>query len=228
MLNRKLNQIDDNFLSFGEEFNANGGGWTEHYSDGFNAGDFYAGGDDPYAGVDTSRPYQFTLTNTTGSSLSNVSFLKAYTSIGATNDGVTAGVTCTFDNGGISYAQFLQQLTNMTVKIGLVYMECSTTSQLTTPFSIGYTNMLGDSSTKSIPPTIDPRQNQTTVITVKVGFILNQFVQLIFSSLVTTNALKLRLYPTLEYNESSELSGKGAMKNFGNPNIERPTVMIQK
>jgi len=201
--------LDSMYAGGGDEFNANS-------NQGFTPA--------------TSRPYVFTLDNTTAGTLTDVVWMNAYQAIasGSSNNGITAGVTVSYDIPNITYVQFLQALAGgFSARIGEMYLECATTAQLTKIFQIQYTDMNGDQRSINLSPRLDPNQNQTVNLTLACDFVLDAFTKITIASLQATNDLTVSMYPKARASNSRGLVGENDVKAFSNPQINRPVRMIQ-
>lgn len=217
-MNTYKNQLDKEFVNANEEaYNAIDDNFEVNNAN----GDFEAAGD---AGEqEVSSPLIFTLDNTTAGTLTDVSFLEAFKAIApsASNSGVTAGVTVTYDISGISYVQALQAIAGGTsFRIRKLYIECQTSSQLTKAITVTTSNLTGKTQSKTLYPVIQPSNQQTTVATCVCDFVLDKFTKLTIASLQSTNDLTLRLYPQVEMEASRKLQGKSETKTNAGPGIK--------
>jgi len=188
----------------------------------FDSNEVYATGDQWAADAATagtsnpSQPFIVTLTNGTGSAIANVSFLDAINSIGAVNDGVTTGVTATYDIPGKNYEQFLRYLQSAPALIGQVTTASDTASNLRQSFKITTYNMQGDDFSKTIFPILNTFQNITTQVDTNVEFYLNASTQVILTSLAAGSSITFYFYPKAV---ASTVAAINTGRQFVNPQI---------
>jgi hypothetical protein len=197
------------------------------------ADDWSANGDvdeslyaDAGSNTPTSNPYIISLTNTTGAAISDVSFLNAGNSIGATNSGVTLGVTVSYGISGVTYSNFLYSLLTQPTKIGFTYIESATTSQLTESIRIDTFDVRGKGAYDTYTPALNPFQQQTTVLIMPNQYILNQFTKLTVSSIGAGVTVTFKLYPISVQNSISGIIGKDK-NTYAKPQING-TILLNK
>lgn len=156
----------------------------------------------------TSDPFIFTLWNTTLAVINNVVCLDASNSIGQFNNGVTAGVTCTYNIPNIVYRQFLYKLVQSSYDIAEIYIDASLPAVAAQVLQIFYYDVQGGSATKSLFPKRDPYQQSATQIIHRWAFTLNGFTRFTIASLAAGATLQFSLYPSKEASMTQHLQGK--------------------
>lgn len=202
--------LRDKFLAKSENEDFHSFDYSEVYADGgqWNADAATAGTSNP------SQPFIVTLTNGTGSAISNVAFLDAINSIGAANDGVTTGVTATYDIPGKTYEQFLRYLQSAPSLIGQVTTASDTASNLRKAFKITTYNMQGDDFSKTIFPIYNTMQNVLTQVDTNVEFYLNASTQVILTQLAAGSSISFYFYPRAV---ASTVAAISSGRTFVNP-----------
>lgn len=208
----KFNAVDEQHNSFNNQdlYGNAGDNWAE-----FSNQDLYAEGGDVEP---DAEPYTISLYNSTNTAISDVAFLDAIQSIGTTNDGVTAGITPTYDIPGTTYATFLKFLQTQAVWIGKVYIESATAAQLTKAISIETTNVRGKSASEVYSPKKNPYENITTAMVLDKRFILNGWTKLTIASIAAGATVTYSFYAMKETSSTALLTGKPANK-FANPQL---------
>ena len=150
--------IDDVNFTGGEDFFSNMGGYMRA---------------DGAPSAPTSQPYIVTITSTSGASVSNFEVLGSYEFIN--NAGFTAGgdlvigsVTISSGIANITYREMLYQFMNNPYSVGLTYIQSATTGQVLETLSLNTRDANGNEAQKSLVPTIDPYQQQSDIIAMKM------------------------------------------------------------
>ena len=174
-----------------------------------NGDDIFAGGVVKQA---NQTPFSITLTNTTGADISNVSFLDAINGImnGASNYGVTAGISVSYDTAGVSYAQFLWAANNDPILVNQILVESTTVAQLGESLKIETQNVRGKGAYETFYPKRNPQQNLTDMLVVDYGFFINGFTKITINKIRTLAAVTYNFYPEAVANSLGALTGKGA------------------
>ena len=215
--------------------------------DGYDEFDDYDGGfdnfDDDYSGYDideydnadggmdsapTSQPYIVSITNTnTTTNSTPVTILGAYSNLALTSPsfGNYLAISITMGISGITYTEFLYQSMNKPFQVGLTYLQSSNTSQVLETITIVNKDVNGNESQKVLIPTIDPYQNQSTVIALKFAYKVDGFTSLIVSKILASATAKVYLYPSETASPSRALAGRKPVANYGNPNIVKGDVL---
>jgi hypothetical protein len=172
----------------------------------------------------TSQPYVIDVTSTSGSAVSNFEVLGSFEYIN--NSGFTAGgdlvvgsVTISSGIAGITYREMLYQFMNNPFSVGLTYVQSATANQILETLSVNTKDANGNTAQKSLVPTIDPYQQQSTVLAMKYAFRVDGFTKLILRNVLANASVKLYLYPSDNINLSRGLAGQNVSRQYGNPGI---------
>jgi len=179
-----------------------------------------------------SQPYIITVSNVSATAVSNFDVLGAYTYIGNagfSNGSLTiSGVTISSAIANVNYQQFLYQSMNQPFSVGLTYIEAvtATGSQITTTFTLNTQDANGNQLLRTIVPTIDPYQQQSTIVAVKQLYSIDGFTKLTFTN-VAQGSFRIHFYPASNINLAAGLSGSQVAQQYGNPNIVGVPTYIQ-
>lgn len=211
---------NENFHSFDGafEFSNDDYGFTD-----YNNADGIGGTQD----APTSQPYIVNVANTTGSAISNVTLLGAYSFIGTTapSYGNTSGISITMGIANITYTEFLYQSMNKPFTVGLTYMTSATSAQVLETITITQKDVNGNVASKVLTPTIDPYQFQSDKIAFKFEYRIDGFTNLVVSSILANATLKLYFYPSETVAISRALAGRRAVQDYGNPRVVGQNVL---
>jgi len=174
----------------------------------------------------TSQPYIIIVTNT-GSAVSNFDFLGSnqYLFDTATSAWTTAGnlvvsnITISSGIPNITYREALQQFQQSPFSVGLTYIQSSSASQLLQAISVNTRDANGNLAQKPLIPTIDPYQQQTTVLAMKFGYRIDGFTKLIINSVLASTTVTFNIYPSDNINIARGLTGKQVSREFASPGI---------
>jgi hypothetical protein len=183
------------------------------------------------AQVPTSQPYIITVSNASATSVSNFDVLGAYQYVnqvnGTTGNITISGVTISSGIANVTYGQLLYQSMNSPFSVGLTYIQAiNNNSQITQPMTLNTQDANGNQALKTIVVTIDPYQQQSGVVAVKQVFRIDGYTKLTFSSILGSAVFQVQFYPADNINLSRGLAGKPASKQFGKPNIIKPTAQV--
>ena len=200
-------------------------------ADGFIDDDLSFTGDDFFNNADggaaassqTSQPYIVTLTNS-GSAVANFNILGSFEYINnagfdAAGDLTVDGVTISSGIAGVTYREMLYQFMNNPYSVGLTYLQSSSESQILETVSVNTKDANGNTAQKTLVPTIDPYQQQSTVVAMKYAYRIDGFTKLIIRQVLANTTLKLYLYPSDNINLARGLSGNNVARQYGNPGI---------
>lgn len=198
--------IDDDLSFTGEDF--------------FSAnGQSIGGGSAP-----TSQPYIVNVTSTSGSAVANFEVLGSYEFLN--NAGFTAGgdlvvgsITISSGISGITYREMLYQFMNNPYSVGLTYVQSATANQILETISVNTRDANGNEAQKTLVPTIDPYQQQSTVLAMKYAYRIDGFTKLIIRQVLANATVKLYFYPSDNINLARGLSGQNVSRQYGNPGI---------
>jgi len=184
----------ENARNFANENYLNADGFIDDDQMYFTGGDdfFNADGGMPMAqpqmqSAPTSQPYIITVSNASSTSVSNFDVLGAYQYINNTTMASTPTGTTTYSNGSlvstgtgfqitissgisnVTYQQFLYQSMNSPFSVGLTYIQSlgGSQAQITQPITLNTQDANGNQALKTLVITIDPYQQQTSVVAVK-------------------------------------------------------------
>ena len=86
----------------------------------------------------------------------------------------------------------------------------------------------GNEAQKTLVPTIDPYQQQSTIIAMRYGYRIDGFTEIKISSVLANATVKLYFYPSDNINLARGLSGRPVSEAFGNPGIVKAqTIKLQ-
>lgn len=222
---------------------------NENYlnADGFIDSDMqFTGGDDFFnadgmpmaqnATVPTSQPYIVVVTNASATAQANFDILGAYqylqpaatvASYNANGDLVFVnGVTISSGLSNVTYQQFLYQTMNSPFSVGLTYIQSSDQAQIVQPLTLNTRDANGNQALKTIVVTIDPYQQQTTVVAVKQLFRIDGYTKITITSVLASKTVTFQFYPADNINLARGLAGRPASKQFGDPKIVKSSVAV--
>ena len=179
----------------------------------------------------TSQPYIVNVQNTiAGTSLAGVTILGSYnalanisTAAGASpRFGNAVGISISMGISGITYAEFLYQAMNKPFVVGLTYYQASgtnATSQILETLTLIQKDVNGNVSQKTLVPTVDPYQQQTSVLAVKFSYKIDGFTSIVIAQVLAGTTAKLYFYPAETSSVARTLTGRRVVAGYGNPNI---------
>lgn len=180
-----------------------------------------------------SQPYIITISNASATAVSNFDVLGAYTYIGNTgfsNGSLTiSGVTISSAISNVNYQQFLYQSMNQPFSVGLTYIESvsGAASQITQTFTLNTQDANGNQLLRTIVPTVDPYQNQSTIVAVKQLYNIDGFTKLTFSTVQASVVFRVHFYPASNINLAAGLAGSSVAQNYTNPNLIGVPMYVQ-
>lgn len=200
-------------------------------ADGFIDNDLSFTGDDFFnaeggmgGNVQTSQPYIVTVTSTSGSAVSNFEVLGSYQYIN--NAGFTAGgdlvigsITISSGISDVTYREMLYQFMNNPYSVGLTYLQSATANQVLETLSVNTRDANGNLAQKTLVPTIDPYQQQTTIIAMKYAYRIDGFTKIIIRQVLANATVKLYFYPADNINLARALGGQSVSRQFGTPPV---------
>ena len=139
-----------------------------------------------------------------------------------------SGVTISSGISNVTYQQFLYQTMNSPFSVGLTYVQAlgSVTGQITQPMTLNTQDANGNQALKAIIVTIDPYQQQTSVVAVKQLYRIDGYTKLTISSVLASAVVQFQFYPSDNINLARGLAGRPASRQFGNPNIVKSSVAV--
>jgi hypothetical protein len=199
----------------------------------FTGDDFFNNAQGNGASAPTSQPYIVTVTSTSGSAVSNFELLGSYQFIN--NAGFTSGgdlvigsITISSGIAGITYREMLYQFMNNPYSVGLTYVQSATANQILETISVNTRDANGNEAQKTLVPTIDPYQQQSTVLAMKYAYRIDGFTKLIVRQILANATVKLYFYPSDNINLARGLAGQNVSRQYGNPGIVKAqTIKLQ-
>jgi len=200
-------------------------------ADGFIDNDLSFTGDDFFnaegmggGNVQTSQPYILDITSTSGSAVSNFEVLGSYQYIN--NSGFTSGgdlvigsITISSGISDVNYREMLYQFMNNPYSVGLTYIQSATANQVLETLSVNTKDANGNLAQKTLVPTIDPYQQQTTIIAMKYAYRIDGFTKIIIRQVLANATVKLYFYPADNINLARALGGQSVSRQFGTPPV---------
>ena len=191
----------------------------------FTGDDFFnAGGNNMGGSVQTSQPYIINITSTSGSAVSNFEVLGSYQYIN--NAGFTSGgdlvigsITISSGIPDVDYREMLYQFMNNPYSVGLTYIQSATANQVLETLSVNTKDANGNLAQKTLVPTIDPYQQQTTIIAMKYAYRIDGFTKIIIRQVLANATVKLYFYPADNINLARALGGQSVSRQFGTPPV---------
>lgn len=180
-----------------------------------------------------SQPYIITISNTSATGVSNFDVLGAFTYIGNagfSNGSLTiSGVTIASAISNVNYQQFLYQSMQQPFSVGLTYIESvsGSSAQITQTFTLNTQDANGNQLLRTIVPTIDPYQQQSTIVAVKQQYSIDGFTKLTFGTIQASSVFRVHFYPSTNINLAAGLQGSSVAQQYGNPNIVGVPTYIQ-
>ena len=180
-----------------------------------------------------SQPYIITISNASAAAVSNFDVLGAFTYInnaGFSNGSLTiSGVTITSAISNVTYQQFLYQSMQQPFSVGLTYIESvsGSSTQITQTITLNTQDANGNQLLRTIVPTIDPYQQQSTIVAVKQMYSIDGFTKLTFASIVSQGVFRVHFYPSVNINLAAGLQNSSVTQQYGNPNIVGVPTYIQ-
>jgi hypothetical protein len=195
----------------------------------FTGDDFFnAVGSTVMANVQTSQPYIVTIKNTNTVAGFPVTILGAYTTLAFTapNYQNNGAISITMGISGVTYGEFLYQSMNKPFVVGLTYLQSSTANQVLETLTLIQKDVNGNESQKTLVPTIDPYQQQSTIIAVKFSYKIDGFTAVVISSVLASTTAKIYFYPAETSTIARTLTGQRAVSGYGNPNIIKSDKVV--
>ena len=171
----------------------------------------------------TSQPYIISVKNTNTTTAFPVTILGANVTLASTSPNFqnSAAISITMGISGVTYDQFLRQSQSKPFAVGQTYYQSSTANQVLETLSLIASDSSGNTSQKTLVPTIDPYQQQSTIIVIKYNFIIDGNTSIVIASVLASATVKIYLYPAETVSTARTLTGRRAVRNYGNPNIVR-------
>jgi hypothetical protein len=229
------NEANENFFNYDgyDDYDSDdfdGDDFDDYDSDDFDGDDFDDYDGDDYGNASgsrrqqtpTSQPYIVVITNTnTATNSTPVTILGAYTNIGSTAPSFNnfSAISIGMGISGLTYTEFLYQSMNKSFMVGLTYLQSASANQVLETITILTKDINGNQAEKVLIPTIDPYQQQNSIIALKFAYKIDGFTSLIISSVLAGITTKIYFYPSETISDSRALSGRKPLANYGNPNV---------
>jgi len=169
----------------------------------------------------TSQPYIVVIKNTSAGVSHPCTILGAYNTLSFTSANWQNSVAISISMGisGITYSEFLYQSMNKPFVVGLTYYQSATANQVLETLTLIQRDVNGNQTNKTLVPTIDPYQYQSTIIAVKFSYKIDGFTSIVVSAILGGALVKLYFYPAENVSTARSLTGRRAVRGYGNPNI---------
>jgi hypothetical protein len=238
-INKARNQANEKYMSWTGNAAPMNGGYANMDASQFNQAASVGRNMRPASGMPAaatapqSQPYIITISNASATVVNNFDVLGAYTYLnnaGFVNGSLTInGVTISSSITNVNYQQFLYQSMNQPFSVGLTYIEnvSGSSSQITQTFTLNTQDANGNQLLRTIVPTIDPYQQQSTIVAVKQLYSIDGFTKLTFASVQASSVFRVHFYPSSNINLSAGLQGSSVAQQYGNPNITGVPTYIQ-
>jgi hypothetical protein len=221
-------EANDNFFNYD--------GYDYDDDDDFDGDDYFEGDDDwdmasGGNSAPTSQPYIIVIKNTATATAQPVTILGAYNTLkfNAVADPVkwqnATSISISMGISGITYAEFLYQSMNKPFVCGLTYYQASSSitgnaeSQILETLTLISRDVNGNETQKTLVPTIDPYQQQNSVIAIKFSYKVDGFTSIVISQLLGGTTAKLYFYPAETSSVARTLTGRKAVSGYGSPHI---------
>ena len=200
-------------------------------ADGFIDNDLSFTGDDFFnaegmggGNVQTSQPYIVNVASTSGANVPNFEVLGSYQYINnagfqANGDLVIGSITISSGISDVTYREMLYQFMNNPYSVGLTYIQSGTANQVLETLSVNTKDANGNLAQKTLVPTIDPYQQQTTIIAMKYAYRIDGFTKVIIRQVLAGATVKLYFYPADNINIARALGGQSVSRQFGTPPV---------
>lgn len=248
-----IRQYMENARNFANENYLNADGFIDDDQMYFTANEdfFNADGGMPMAqpqmqSAPTSQPYIITVSNASATTVSNFDVLGAYQYINAGSMPSTPAGTTTYTSGSlvstgagyvvtvssgisnVTYQQFLYQSMNSPFSVGLTYIQSlgGSSAQITQPITLNTQDANGNQALRTLVVTIDPYQQQLSVVAVKQLYRIDGYTKLTISTLLPNAVVQFQFYPADNINIARGLAGRTVSRQFGNPQVVKSSVAV--
>jgi hypothetical protein len=173
--------------------------------------------------IQTSQPYIINVVSS-GSAVSNFDVLGSYQYINnsgfQTNGNLIIGsVTISSGIPNITYQEMLYQFMNNPYSVGLTYISSAQAGQVLQTLAVNTRDANGNQAQKTLVPTIDPYQQQTTIIAMKYAYRIDGFTKITIAQVFAGASIALYFYPADNINLSRALGGQPVSRQFGTPPV---------
>lgn len=206
-------------------------GFEDDYD--FADDDFDFDGDDEFdmavgrQSAPTSQPYIVSIENTLTTGNLPATILGAYSTLAYStpNWQNAEGISITMGIAGVTYQEFLYQSMNKPFVVGQTYYQSSTANQVLETLTLIQKDVNGNESQKTLVPTIDPYQQQSTIVVVKFSYKIDGFTAIVISNVLASAIVKVYLYPAETVSTARTLTGRRAVRGYGNPRIVKSETL---
>jgi hypothetical protein len=186
----------------------------------------------PAPAASQSQPYIITVSNASASAVANFDVLGAFQYLqnaGFSNGNLTiSGVTISSDISNVTYQEFLYQSMNNPFTVGqtmLTSVSGSSTQVLET-FTLNTRDANGNQALKTLPPYIDPYQQQSGIVVMKYGYRIDGFTKVTIRNILASAVMKIYFFPSDNINIARGLGGRPVSKQFANPNVIKSSIAV--
>jgi len=106
--------------------------------------------------------------------------------------------------------------------VGLTYYQAAgenAAAQVLQTLTLVQKDVNGNISQKTLVPTIDPYQQQSSVIAIKFSYKIDGFTSILISGVEWGTTAKIYFYPAETASTARSLTGRRVVAGYGNPNI---------
>jgi hypothetical protein len=117
---------------------------------------------------------------------------------------------------------------NSPFSVGLTYIQSlgGSSSQITQPITLNTQDANGNQALRTLVITIDPYQQQLSVVAVKQLYRIDGYTKLTISTLLPNAVVQFQFYPADNINIARGLAGRSASRQFGNPQVVKSSVAV--
>lgn len=179
-----------------------------------------------------SQPYIITVSNASATAVANFDVLGAFQYLqnaGFTNGNLTiSGVTISSDISNVTYQEFLYQSMNSPFTVGqtMITSVAGVSTQVLETFTLNTRDANGNQALKTLPPYIDPYQQQSGIVLMKYGYRIDGFTKITIRNVLASAVVKIYFFPSDNINIARGLAGRPVSKQFGNPNVVKSSVAV--
>lgn len=144
----------------------------------------------------TSQPYIIQITNTSGTTLSDIVLFDAFNTMNEANFGLSSDIEVSSPISGVSYKQLLFQSINMPFMVGLTYLTSTLSAQISETFNIKAVDVNGNQQVIPCVPIKSQYQEQNKVLQTGCNYLLNGYTSYILNNLLANCTAKIYIYPS--------------------------------
>ncbi len=166
-----------------------------------------------------SQPYEIKVVNASTGSL-NCTLFGAYTNaaVGVINFGNSASLTITSTISGVTYAQLLLQTMQKPFEVAEMFVNSSTSAQLTANYTLNFTDANGNNFGKPIVTKKDPYQNSSTDLIIPYRYKIDGATDLQFTMEASATVI-ITFYPIASFDAFRIAMGGNPVKRYSSPNL---------